>query len=471
MNTTILKPRRFSRAFIAAILICCSGCGHFSEGTLLPSGTHGAAAGGQLHQRTAPASFTKPVSFSMLQDYPKGEDFKEVALDFEVMKELGVSTWRGSFSWVDYEPQRGKFDFAWLHRFVSLAAKQGITLRPYLAYTPAWAAKGGTDKETWNDPPRHLEDWRNFVAATVKELNGYPNIASYEIYNEENVKQWWDGTPAQYNELLKTAAQVVRKGSPASLVILGGMVWPDANWVRDACVTYGNAANFDVVPFHAYPETWTPKNITVENYLDQGRPGSFYQQFVPLVDEKCGHRPIWINEAGFATAPGKTELDQANWWARAIATFLADRRVEHLGIYQIRDRHLLTAVIGESENHYLGLTRSDRQKKLAFHTVQLLVGLLNTRHLTVADSELAVEVTGGSKGELYQHLFVRPDGVQVLVVWDKTGSPTLQLRTRRGVDAFEHALNGTLTPYRSFDGRHLDKVKLEPGMVRIFEIR
>jgi len=450
----------------AVIVICCTACSH------LPAQVSGENPGGKVDNGiAAPATFTKTVSFSVLQDYPKGEALANVQEDFRIIKELGISTWRGSFSWIDYEPERGKFDFAWLHGFVALAAKQGITLRPYLGYTPAWAAKGGTDQEHWNDPPKRLQDWRTFVSRTVRELKRYGNIASYEIYNEENVKLWWDGTAAEYNEVLGAASDAVREASPATRVILGGMVWPDSKWVEQACVSYGNARKFDVVPIHVYAETWTPQEINVENYLDQGRPGYFREQFVRLVDQKCSHQPIWLNEVGFATAPGKSEQDQANWWARAFATFLATPRVEHLGIYQVRDRQLQTAVIGESENHYLGITGSDRKKKLAFHTVKRLVSLLNTGKLTVADAELGVQVTAGKKQELYHHLCVRPDGRQVLIVWDKKGNPTVRLRTRPGSVAMEYALDGTPIPFTSFDGKNLSQVRLAPGMVRIFEIR
>jgi polysaccharide biosynthesis protein PslG len=443
---------------VTVIIISLTACSH------LPGCAVGGTPGGK-------AAFVKPVSFSLLQDYPKGEEMSEVVQDFQLMKELGITVWRGSFSWMDYEPERGKYDFAWLHRFVGFAAQQGITLRPYLDYTPAWAAKGGTDREVWNDPPRRLDDWRDFVSRTVRELKPYSNIVSYEIYNEENTKPWWDGSAAEYNQVLRTAADAVKAASPTTQVILGGMVYPDFNWVEQACVTNGNARKFDVVPFHAYPETWTPPNITVENYLDQGRPGYFEGKFVPLVDEKCAHQPIWMNEVGFATAPGKSELDQANWWARAIATFLADPRVEHLGIYQVRDRRQQTKIIGESENYYLGLTRADRTKKLAFHTVKRLVGLLDTGRLTVADAELAVEVTGGRKGELFHHLFVRPDGRQVLLVWDKKGNPTLRLKTRKGSAAVEYALDGAAQKFESFDGEWLSDLRLTPGTVRIFGIR
>lgn len=419
----------------------------------------------------APASFNKNVSFSLLQDYPKGENLDEVLQDFRLMKSLGITTWRGSFSWIDYEPQVGKYDFTWLHKFLNLAAREDITLRPYLGYTPEWAAKGGTDREPWNDPPKRLEQWSSFVARVMAETKGYRNIASFEIYNEENVKQWWDGTAADYNRVLRAGAVAVKSAVPHTQVIFGGMVYPDADWIDAACRSHGNANAFDILPFHAYPETWTPKNITVENYLDQGMPGSFRTAFLPNVDNGCMGQPIWINEAGFATSPGKTERDQANQWARAIATFLSPPRVEHLGIYQVRDRKKSEKIIGEEENYYLGITRADRTEKQAFHLLKRLVPLLNTGSITVADGEVGMEVVAGKIGEVHRHLFVRPDGRQILFVWDRTGSPTLRLRVRPGSAVTEHRLDGTSAPYGLFDGKVLGDVRLAEGTARIFEIR
>ena len=338
-----------------ALVLFCSACTHDL------TGIREGGAGGAV--RRLPASFTKPVSFSILQDYKKGEDLNQVALDFQLMKELGVTTWRGSFAWDDYEPALRKYDLEWLHRFVDLADRHGMKLRPYFGYTAPWAARGGTDKEYWNDPPAKLSDWKDFVSKMVTELSSHRNILSFEIYNEENVKLWWDGSAADYNAVLGQAASAIRTLAPRRQIIFGGMVYPDAEWVRQACATYGNRASFDILPFHAYPETWTPPALTLEKYLDQGYPGHFQGTFVPWVDTYCGRKPIWINEAGYATSPGKTEADQANWWARAFATFLADPRVEHIGIYQIKERQKGTTVIGESENYYLGITRPDRAEK------------------------------------------------------------------------------------------------------------
>ena len=413
----------------------------------------------------APRSFTKPISFAILEDYDKGRDLRDVARDFVLFRELGIPVWRGSFGWDDYETAPGKFDFAWLEQFVALADSMGISLRPYLGYTPEWAARRGRDEHAWNDPPRRVGDWVRFVSALANRLRPFRSLVSYEIYNEENVPLWWEGTAEEYSHVLQRGADAIRRADPDVRILLGGMVWPDVGWLEESCE--GERAPFDVLPFHAYPETWTPDSIIVENYL--GRP--FRDGFVPEADQLCGRKPIWMNEVGFATTPGKTERDQAEWWARAFATFLAEPRVEHLGIYEIRDQQLGTAVIGDEPNYHLGLLRSDGSPKLAFETIRLLVRLLGSDSITVADRELRVRVTDGKAGRLYRHLFIRPDGRQVVFVWDRTSGPTLDLELPRAAGRVTaYGSDGSSTPWPEISGRAIRRVKLEPGVVRIFEV-
>lgn len=245
-----------------------------------------------LYTRGTPAPFSKRISFSILEDYDKGENLKEVAADFALFRELGVTTWRGSFGWDDYEPSRGNYDFAWLHRFAELAARNDITLRPYIGYTPEWAARqGGADKAAWNNPPASLDDWYRFVFTLVSAMKQHPNVLSFEIYNEENAPLWWDGSPKDYNEVLSYGSSAIRAAGGDDQVFFGGMTYPDLEWVEAACLTYDNGKSFDILPFHAYPETWTDPDTAVENYLHQG----FTDDFIPETDAWCGKKPIWIN--------------------------------------------------------------------------------------------------------------------------------------------------------------------------------
>ena len=167
------------------------------------------------------------------------------------------------------------------------------------------------------------------------------------------------------------------------------------------------------------------------------------------------------------TTPGRSELQQADWWARAIASFLAAPRVEHIGIYEIKDLRPDSPVIGDAPNYHLGLTNVDRSPKLAFRTVDLLTDLLDTGTLSVADAELEVKVVGGTAGSLHHHLFLRPDGDQVLVVWDRAGAPVVDLRVRRKAKrATAYELDGSASPAPLYDRTRV-RVPLIQGRTRI----
>jgi polysaccharide biosynthesis protein PslG len=403
----------------------------------------------------------KPVSFAILEDYDKGDDLAEVDKDFELFNELDIRTWRGSLGWDDYEPQRGRLEFAWLHRFAELAAKRGIQLRPYLGYTPEWAGRRGRDGDAWNDPPANFQRWSRFAAALARAMRVHPNVVSYEIYNEENVRQWWESTAQTYARTLLTASSAIRS-SHASAILLGGLVFPDSDWIEMVCSVPGVGRSFDVLPFHAYPETWTPPGVSVESYLDG------LQDFLEVADRTCGRKSIWINETGFATVPGRSERDQAAWWVRAVATFLSAPRIEHIGVYEIKDLAPERAAIGDAPNYHLGLTRTDRSKKLAFYTVDLLTDLLDVGSLEIADEEAIVMGPVATDS----HMFRRPDGDRVLFLWTRTGSATVSVRLKTpGAAVIHYELDGRPSPYAGFDGTTIRDIALVAGEPRIFRVR
>jgi len=414
------------------------------------------------HLASGDESRAKRVGFSILEDYDKGEDLADVAKDFELFRELGVTTWRGSFGWDDYEPSRGHYDFEWLHRFADLAGRYGITLRPYIGYTPEWAASGGSDNDAWNDPPRDLADWERFVRRLATEMRRHPNIASYEIYNEENVRQWWDGSPSRYNEVLRRASNAIKAADRRAKVLLGGMVYADGTWIEHVCGEGQSGRAIDVVPFHAYPETWTPPEVDLERYLGP----QFNEGFVRTVDATCGRKPIWINETGFATVAGRSEHEQADWWVRAIALFAAEPRVEHIGIYEIKDLEPSRDAIGDAPNYHLGLTRTDRSKKLAFSTVRMMVELFS--RMVTTDPP---RTSGAAAGDVFAYAFTRDDGRQLVAAWTKSADQTVAISVNRpATRAIEHHFDASTAPYSMFTGRTLSNIVLHPGTARLFEL-
>jgi hypothetical protein len=400
----------------------------------------------------------KTLTFSILEDYVKGEDLAEVARDFALFRELNVTTWRGSFGWDAYEPERGRYDFAWLHAFMETAERREIALRPYVAHTPAWAA-GREDRDglPWNQPPRDVNAWAAFIAALAREIGHHPGVRSLEIYNEQNVPQRWEGSVGDYAATLRAAAAA----APGRDLIMGGLVFPDADWIEGLCSDRRARSAFTVLPIHAYPETWTPDGVTVENYLGEG----FRTRFLPAADRACGPKRIWINEAGFATAPGRTELSQAAWWVRAIATFAAEPRVEHIGIYEIKDLAPDRPAIGDAPRYHLGLTRVDRTRKLAFTTVRLMVSLLGGQAFTTGT--LDVRRRAGA-GELHHRAFVRQDRSILVVIWNRTADEIVTVGLPGASHAVEFGLDGRSVEH-PLRGPELE-LRLDRGVPRVFLI-
>ena len=406
----------------------------------------------------------KPVSFAIMEDYDKGEDLRDVEADFRLFQELEISTWRGSLGWDDFEPSRQQDDFAWLHQFAMLAEKYRLELRPYIGYTPEWAARaGGTDKDVWNNPPARSEDWTRFAGEIGAALAQHRNVRSVEIYNEENATQWWDGTPEEYADTLIGGSRALRARNPGLPILFGGIVYPDVNWIARVCAVAGAGKAFSVLPIHAYPESWLPADVTVENYLRQ------LDGFLPVADKACGAKTIWINEAGFPTDPKRSERDQAYWWVRAVATFLAHPRVEHIGVYEIKDLAPNQQTIGDAINYHLGITRADRTRKIAFATIDLLTDLVDTGRLSVDDDAVRVVSGGTAPGELHYHLFTRPDGDRVLFVWDRTTARIVNLQVPGIRASIEFDVDGRPLGW-DMEAAVLSHVTLVAGVPRIFRL-
>ncbi len=176
-----------------------------------------------------------------------------------------------------------------------------------------------------------------------------------------------------------------------------------------------------IVPFHAYPETWTPEGVRAENHLGP----SFATGFVRTVDRSWGPKPIWINETGFATVEGRSERDQAESWSRAVA----------------------------------------------FHTIQRLAALLGSMPVAIDDGSLVVTAPDPQRADVFAHVVLRADGAQLLFVWARRDA-TVSLDLRRaGSCEIEYRIDGAPKPAQPLEGRALSRMSLTAGEVRPCEIR
>ncbi len=107
--------------------------------------------------------------------YPEQWPRSEWEIDFKKMQELGFNTVRmGEFAWALFEPQEGKFKFAWMDDAIALAAKYGIKT---ILCTP-----------TANVPPWLHEKYPEVLGANSKGNFTLGGRKGYNVNSKEYIK-------------------------------------------------------------------------------------------------------------------------------------------------------------------------------------------------------------------------------------------------------------------------------------------
>ena len=162
--------------------------------------------------------------------------------------------WDARTTWLHLEPADDQWAWTTLDAHLAKAEREGVDdVTLVLASTPRWAATRVTpDDAPWlgpgsASPPRDIEQWREYVGTVAQRYAG--RIDAYEIGNEPNLATFWNGTPAQYAELVTVAAREIRQADPdATIAVNAGLVRrPDdlpalATWLGPALRQAGSAA-------------------------------------------------------------------------------------------------------------------------------------------------------------------------------------------------------------------------------------
>lgn len=170
--------------------------------------------------------------------------------------------------------------------------------------------------------------WAEFVYAAVTRYKPDGTLARrerwprgtgvrvWEIWNEPDFRQFWQGDASEYARLLKVAYIAARHADPEARVMVGGLVlFEQPAFLSDVLALYQNDANpvdqrypFDIVAIHSYSHPAF----------------SFYavQRVQTLLAvHGLGHVPVWLNESGVTVwndYPGPTwasRADQVQWRA------------------------------------------------------------------------------------------------------------------------------------------------------------
>jgi len=172
--------------------------------------------------------------------------------------------WDTYTTWSDLEPQRDKWNFDRLDKFVSLAQEHSVDAEMVIGMPPPWASARPAEEPKFRPgsaaEPGDLEDWRNYVRTLATRYKG--KIHYWEVWNEPNLKSFYSGTHESMILVQREAYRILKQVDSTNMVIspaaVGGVNGPE--WL-DGFLRAGGAPFCDIIGFHFYVTPKTPEEM------------------------------------------------------------------------------------------------------------------------------------------------------------------------------------------------------------------
>ena len=406
----------------AALLLCCRGDLVAQQPTAEPQRFLFSRAA----QQDSDGFYFQPAG--LCEDYPEETTTSEkIAADFDVLRRTGTKLLRFGVGWDGIETAPGTYDWRLLDEIVAAAERDGITLLPYVCYTPEWAGSAGAN--SWREPPRNMNRFGSFVSALASRYRG--KVKSWELWNEPDNRDYWRGTPKQFAAMFKSGAQAIRRADPEATIVLGGLTQPPRSAFFQAAVSRHELWRwFDVLNFHGYFETWDPAPPD-----ELARRASAYAGALRRHTPAAWQRDIWLAEFGYSSLPPRA--GRVSEWVRARDAHehttefqavtllrqhfvaLAAGQLSLTAWFRIRDLPAGDDVIGDDNNRHFGLVDTAGAPKPAFDAMRLW-NELTSQPIRRARTPAREQHASG----LALHVFERIDGTLIVAAWLRShGAP------------------------------------------------
>jgi hypothetical protein len=325
-----------------------------------------------------------------------------------IASESGAHTVRWQFNWRDAEISPGVWDWRASDDPVSAWNEAGIQIHAILHNPPDWskANSGGLVPTNyalpWDDP---ANGWGQFCYRFAQRYKG--QIASYEIWNEPDLNQYWESSASEYYQLMKTCYKAIKAADPNVTVAMAGMVlvverdfFPTV--VRLAAEDPEGPANnffFDVSAIHMYADPNLVYSLTV------------YTRRI-LSTYGMDYKPIWITETNIALA-GHGRFMQADWGhvseqEQSWYVLQASANAFAAGA----DRLMFFRLADDGMDESFGLVHQNGSARSGYKALQIATALMH--NVVEARREIRQNV-------VITHL-LRSDGARVVVLFSEAGS-------------------------------------------------
>jgi hypothetical protein len=182
-------------------------------------------------------------------------------------------------------------DFAGLDHVMAISEEYHLRVVGDLFTVPWWIA---TCPSATSQPVRcgtdDLADYRSMIAQIVAHAD--PVIRDWEIWNEPDTADFFDGTPQQYAQMLRVAHDAIKAIDPQANVLLGGVSGVSGmNWLAQV---------------FAVPAADSEHAFDIANIHERGNLGGLAGDITSWKHFLAGYGfsgPLWVTEHGYPSDP------------------------------------------------------------------------------------------------------------------------------------------------------------------------
>ncbi|MCS7038334.1 MAG: O-antigen ligase family protein [Caldilineales bacterium] len=215
--------------------------------------------------------------------------------------------------WNEFEPERGLYHWEVLQAALEACRRHDLRVVLLLDGAPAWAVKP-EDADNPLAPPHDVRDFGRFAEAVAAGYNSLVDI--YQIWDEPNIAPHWGRawiSPQSYFNLLREAANSIRRGDPEARIMLAALAPTAADeplnrsdlWFLERLYQLGAAPYFDLVAAAGYGFDRSPLDPPAPDRLNFRRPELIHDLMARYGDAT---KPVWITAWGWwSPAEGETD--------------------------------------------------------------------------------------------------------------------------------------------------------------------
>jgi hypothetical protein len=327
-----------------------------------------------------------------------------------------IRLWDNDVRWADLQPSGPSWDPTALKRLdtlVNTSRAHGADPLLVLGMTPSWAARSckhfvdGTEWGVATCSPAATgasSPWANYVRFLAKRYKG--KVHAYETWNEPNLRNGWNDSPARLAALQATAKSVLRSVDPGIRLLSPSIAitcCDPVGWL-DNYLGRSGGTSFDIVGIHLYP---APHQVPEWSM-------SMLAQVRTVLAKHGVHAPVWDTELNVGRKiANETYGGSLGAALLARALIIGTANGVSRNFWYAANDHVWSGIELETSNY-----RSLTPAGVAYGIVRgWLVGSRLTPCTTASTSGYNVVQCG----------IVRADGSKGLIAWTTAGSVSLAL--------------------------------------------